>query len=173
MDGSLTINEILNWLKDNFGWVVTLLSLTIEIVPVKFKPISWLAGIIFKPIRSEMAQIRQELSDKIDKVNSDLKAEIDSVKAENCNDKKNINELLKAFEMSEISRIRWSIIEFANSIENGQLHTRDEYRHIKDDNKRYHALIEKYDLENGVIDEEMIKINNHYEDNKDSTSVFF
>ena len=54
-----------------------------------------------------------------------------------------------------------------------QKHTRDEYRHIKDDNRRYHALISKYQMENGVIDEEMEKINSHYDANKDSTSVYF
>ena len=44
---------------------------------------------------------------------------------------------------------------------------------LKDDNIRYHTLIEKYELSNGLIDEEMMKINEHYENNKDNTSVYF
>ena len=75
--------------------------------------------------------------------------------------------------MAEISRIRWEIIEFSNSIENDQLHVRDEYRHIKDEYKKYELLIKKYNLENGIITEEIEKINKHYDENKNSNSVYF
>ena len=84
-----------------------------------------------------------------------------------------MDDLISSTELSEISRIRWNILEFANSIDNDQKHIRDEYRHIKDEAKRYHALIEKYDIDNGIIDEEMEKINKRYEENKSSSAVYF
>ena len=75
--------------------------------------------------------------------------------------------------MAEISRIRWTIIEFSNSISNGQLHVRDEYRHMKDEYKKYENLIDKYNLENGIVTEEIEKITKHYNDNKNTPSVYF
>ena len=120
-----------------------------------------------------MKQMKEELNNKIESVEKNLKEEIEQVKAEQHKENSRIDDLIRSNEMAEISRIRWEIIEFANSIENGQLHIRDEYRHIKDDNRRYHHLIEKYDLQNGVFDEEMEKIEKHYEENKDTSSVYF
>jgi hypothetical protein len=114
-----------------------------------------------------------ELNKNINSVKEDLKLEIESIKKEQIQQKESIEDLTKVNELNEISRIRWEIIEFANSIENKQLHIRDEYRHIIDDNKRYHALIEKYELDNGVIDEEYEKIYKHYMENKGANKVYF
>lgn len=173
MDETITFVEVLQWFADNFYKIVLVLAIFFEITPIKFNPITWVLNLIYKPIREEIKDLKDELNTKIDSVKDDLKTEIDQLKIEQVQNKETITELIKSNEMTEISRLRWEIIEFANSIDNNQKHTRDEYRHIKDDNRRYHALIAKYELENGVIDEEMEKINNHYDANKDSTSVYF
>ena len=100
--------------------------------------------------------------------NNDTTIQVDLRKKNSVKD-----ELIYSNEMAEISRIRWTIIEFSNSLANGQLHVRDEYRHIKDEYKKYEGLIEKYDLENGIVTEEIEKINNHYNEFKDTPSVYF
>lgn len=175
---------MLNWLKtliDAFGlsngniFIIILLmcSIFFEIAPIKLNPISWLIKFIFKPIRDDISDMRTELNNNIEAVKNELKSDIESIKQEQFVQKESIDDLVRANEMNEISRIRWEIIEFANSIENKQLHIRDEYRHIIDDNKRYHTLIEKYGLDNGIIDEEYEKIYNHYKENKDSNNVYF
>lgn len=175
---------MLNWLKtliDALGlsngniFIIILLicSIFFEIAPIKLNPISWLVGFIFKPIRTDINEMRVELNNNIENVKNELKSDIESIKEEQSQQKESIDDLLRANEMNEVSRIRWEIIEFANSIENKQLHMRDEYRHIIDDNKRYHILIEKYGLDNGIIDEEYEKIYKHYKENKNGNSVYF
>lgn len=173
MDNAITFMDVLQWCTDNFYKIILVLGIFFEISPIKFNPITWVLNLIYKPIREELKKLKDELNTKIDSVKDDLKTEIDQLKAEQVQNKDTITELIKSNEMSEISRLRWEIIEFSNSIDNNQKHTRDEYRHIKDDNRRYHALIAKYEMQNGVIDEEMEKINSHYDANKDSTSVYF
>ena len=173
MDKSITVIDVLLWLKQYIFQIIVVIGNFVEITPIKINPISWLGKIIFRPIRDDMKQMKEELNNKIESVEKNLKEEIEQVKAEQHRENSRIDDLIRSNEMAEISRIRWEIIEFANSIENGQLHIRDEYRHIKDDNRRYHHLIEKYDLQNGVFDEEMEKIEKHYEENKDTSSVYF
>lgn len=173
MNDPITFSDVLGWAQSNLGWIVALFCVFVEITPIKISPISWLASVFFKPIRSELKSMKTELEERIDSVKTELKAEINTVKQEQELQRKDINDAVRAIEMSEISRLRWEILEFANSIDNKLVHTRDEYRHIKDQSKKYHALIQKYKLDNGLIDEAMQKINNHYDKNKDSTSVYF
>ena len=158
MDNTITLMDVLLWLKQNIFQIIVVLGVFFEITPIKINPISWLMKILFKPIREELKVMKEELNDKIDSVEKNLKGEIDQVKAEQRRENNRIDELIKSNEMAEISRIRWEIIEFSNSIDNGQLHIRDEYRHIMDDNRRYQKKKKKYDLQNGVFDEEMEKI---------------
>lgn len=173
MENTITFIDVVLWFKQYALWIIAFLGIFVEITPIKFNPISWLTGLLFKPIKKDMSDMKDELNNKIDSVKTDLKVEIDSIKSDQQKYNETINSLIKSNEMTEISRLRWEILEFSNTIDNGQLHTRDEYRHIKDDSKRYHDLIKKYGLDNGVIDEEMEKINAHYEEHKDSTSVYF
>ena len=194
--------DVLQWIANHIFQIIVFIGVFVEITPIKFNPISWFLNLLFKPIKSDMDDMKKEINSSIDTIKEDLqtdisnvktdlkseiatvksdmkdeignvKAEIDGVKQEQVNQSNTINELIKSNEMSEIARIRWNILEFANSIDNGQLHIRDEYRHIKDNAIRYHALISKHDITNGIIDEEMDKINKHYEANKNGTSVYF
>ena len=169
---TITIVDVLQWCWNHILEIIVILSIFVEITPVKINPISWLAGILFKPLRKDMNDMKVELSGNIDAVKKELKDEIDKIKEKQQEEEKSINELITSNEMSEISRIRWEIIEFSNSIENKQLHIRDEYRHIIDDRRRYNALIAKYKLTNGIVDEEYEKIIKHYEDNKNNPEMF-
>lgn len=173
MEDPITFSDVLGLLKEYFIQIIVVIGLFVEITPIKINPISWLLKLLFKPIHDDMKSMKDELNKKIDGIKQDLTKEIDQIRIEQKQENNRIDELIKSNEMAEISRIRWEIIEFSNSIDNGQLHIRDEYRHIKDNNRRYHALIQKYELDNGVVDEEMEKINKHYEENKDTTSVYF
>ena len=169
----ITFMDILTWLWDHIVIIILVLSVFFEISKIKINPISWIIKFVFRPIRKDMDDMKKELKDDISNMEQKLSEEIDSVKSEVSSEHKRIDDLISSTELSEISRIRWNIIEFSNSIENGQKHIRDEYRHIKDDAKRYHTLVEKYGLDNGIIDEEMEKINKKYDENKHTSSVYF
>lgn len=175
-DGDLA-TLIVEWSLKNIGWIIVFISGFIEITPIKFNPVTAFLNLIYKPIReeirNEISKLNTEINSQIDSVKNALKEEITQIANQQEMQTETVNQLIKSIEMNEISRIRWEIIQFSNSIENKQLHIRDEYRHIIDDNKRYHMLIEKYELENGVIDEEYDKIIKHYNANKGSSSVYF
>lgn len=167
------LKAVLLWAGNHVIEIIIFLSIFLEISKVKISPISAITNLIFKPIRKELESMRKDFKKEIDELRSDLTSQIDSLRTDQEESKKAVDEMIQSNEMAEISRIRWEIIEFSNSLKNGQLHVRDEYRHIKDDHKKYEALIAKYNLENGITDEEMENINTHYEANKQSTSVYF
>lgn len=168
---TITFGQVIEWAK-NLTWIVVILGVFIEIVPIKIHPILWLMNAILKPIRDEICNIKKELNDKIDETKNTLSEKIDKVESKQLEEEQKIVELIQAQEMDSISRIRWEILEFSNSIQNGQLHTRDEYLNIRDNYSRYHHLIEKNRMTNGLLDEEMKKINEHYEDNKNSNEFY-
>lgn len=164
--------EVLNWIGQHIWQIIIGAGVFFEITPIKINPISWIVGVVSKPIYAKIDDLKKELKDDINSVKTDFKTEITEIKQYQEQSDLTVKELIQSNEMSEISRIRWEILEFSNSIENCQLHTRDEYRHIKEDNIRYHELINKYGLTNGLITEEYEKIENHYNDNKDSSAVY-
>lgn len=167
------LKDALLWASSHIIEILVFLSIFLEISKVKINPISSLVKFIFKPIRKEIEELRKEFKNDIEGLRNDLTAQIDSLREDQEKSKEAVEELIYSNEMSEISRIKWEIIEFSNSIENGQLHVRDEYRHIKDEYRKYEALLEKNNLENGMITEEIEKIQNHYEENRNTTSVYF
>lgn len=167
------LQHILKWMSYHVVEIIIFLSIFVEVSKIKFNPISALIKFIFKPIRMEIEELRKEFKQDILDLRNDLTSQIDSLRGDQEKEKEAIDELIYSNEMAEISRIRWTIIEFSNSLTNGQLHVRDEYRHIKDEYRKYEGLIEKYDLENGIVTEEIEKINKHYEENKDTPSVYF
>ena len=59
-----------------------------------------------------------------------------------------------AIDENEKDRIRWEVLDFANSCRNGQKHTRDQFQHIITLNDKYRALLAKSDDTNGVFDED-------------------
>lgn len=171
--GDITAMSVLSWIWDHIVAIILILSIFFEISKIKINPISSLMKWLFKPLRKDMDIMKQEINKNIDSVREEFKVEIESLKAQQKSDADRVDELIETNEMTEISRLRWEIIQFSNSLENNQKHIRDEYRHIKDDYKRYHSLIEKYNLDNGIIDEEIEKINKRYEENRSSSAVYF
>lgn len=167
------LQSILIWMSHHVVEIIIFLSVFVEVSKIKFKPLSALFKFIFKPIHNEIEEMREEFKKEIKDLKDDLTTQIESIREDQEKEKHAIDELIYSNEMAEISRIRWSIIEFSNSLTNGQLHVRDEYRHIKDEYKKYERLVEKYDLENGIVTEEIDKIEKHYLENKNNPSVYF
>lgn len=65
-----------------------------------------------------------------------------------------MDDLEKNEDENEMDRIKWEIFDFANECRNHIRHTKDEFQHIISMNTKYHRLLDKYGLENGVFDEE-------------------
>lgn len=80
-----------------------------------------------------------------------------------------INELRKAIEdqgkridENEKDRIRYEILDFANSCHNGRNHTRDEFKHIIKLNTKYIELLKRTNDSNGEFEIEYQYINELY-----------
>lgn len=168
----LTAGQVISWILEHIVGILALLGIFFEIVPIPLHPLKWLSKKFFNPIRYEMKDMKKDITDELEKTKLELKEEIDQVRKQTEDQGKTIQNLIISNELDEISRIRWQIIEFARSLDNGQKHMRDEYLQIKELDKRYHFLIEKHNLSNGILDEEMEKINNHYNENKTRGEVY-
>lgn len=105
------------------------LSIFIQIVPIKIKPISLLLKWIGK-------ELNKESDAKIDKLTTAVK------------------ELEENQDNNEKDRIRWEILDFANSCRNNIRHTKDEFQHIISLNDKYKVLLKKTNDTNGVFDAE-------------------
>ena len=137
-----TIINAWNIAKD-FIPIATALSVVVEITPIKINPWSK----ILKSIGKIM--------------NQDL-----------CVEMKNINEKLKVVssrvDENEIDRIRYEILDFSNACRNNREHSKDQFQHVIDINKKYHKILEENGLENGIIDVEYDYILRVYKDCQDN-----
>ena len=134
------MQEVLNWIKFNFptiGWILLVLSIFIQITPIKISPWSALFKWIGKMITNNACSKIDGLITKVDQ----LEASIDA---------------------NEKDRIRWEILDFANSCRNDRKHSRDEFQHIVDLNDKYKRLLKKTGDANGVFDIEFKYIQDLY-----------
>lgn len=126
-------NEILNWLSSNIVQIIIILSIFIQISPIKWNPITslfnWLGRIITEGVSKQVEEMN-----------------------------KTIDNIQKQIYTNEKDRIRWEVLDFARSCRNGQDHTYDEYKHIIKLNDKYQDLLAKTADKNGVFDNEFTYI---------------
>ncbi len=116
------MQQIVEWIGKYLWQIVIVLSIFIQITPIKINP--WSA--LFKWIGGFLTN---EINNKLDKISKEV--------AEN-----------------EKDRIRWEILDFANSCRNGRRHTRDEFQHIVELRDKYERLLKETKDKNGVFEVE-------------------
>lgn len=121
------MHEILQWICKN--WAITLFgaSCLIQISPIKINP--W--TVIWKYLS--------------EKLTGDLKKEVSSLKDEQSKQHQMIIE-------NEKDRIRWEVLDFANSCRNKRKHTKAEFEHIIVLNGKYTELLKETNDTNGVFE---------------------
>ena len=105
------------------------LSAVVEISPIKINPWSSVLRWIGRVINADVVQRLQRLEERADEQRTSI-------------------------DENEMDRIRWEVLDFANACRNHVRHTKDEFQHIIALNGKYHRLLEKYKMENGVFDAE-------------------
>lgn len=110
--------------------IAALLSVFIEITPIKFNPVSKALAWVGKKINGEVVSKVEDQGKKLD-------------------------DLAEKMDENEIDRIRWEILDFANSCRNGRHHTKDEFTHIIAQNDKYHRILEQRSMTNGQTELEM------------------
>ena len=132
------MQQILDWLAGNWGLAALVGLGLVEFTPIKVNPLSrilkW-AGNVFNG----------EVMKRIDKL------------------EENIGKLEQNVDTNEMDRIRWEVLDFANSCRNGRRHTKDEFEHIITLVKKYEQLLEKLGKENGVFELEYQYIKELYQ----------
>lgn len=135
------IEQVLDWLVKNFISVVVIFSVFIQITPIKWNPLTtfakWLSKIFTK-----------ELSDQIETMQG------------------NLDDIREDIDENEKDRIRWEVLDFANSCRHGRKHTKDEFQHMITLNDKYKVLLERTEDQNGVFESEFKYIKGLY-DNSD------
>ena len=65
-----------------------------------------------------------------------------------------MDDLIQVIDENEKDRIRWEVLDFANSCRNNRKHTKDEYQHIIALNDKYRELLALTGDTNGVFEAE-------------------
>jgi hypothetical protein len=110
------------------------------------KIVAWITKIVNQAMKSITIDIKQELMEL----------------------KLAIKEQDKKIDQNEKDRIRYEILDFANSCHNGRNHTRDEFEHIIALNDKYKILLERTHDENGVFNIEYKYIDKLYSEKKEN-----
>lgn len=125
----MTLQEILKWAGHNVWGIILALSVFIQITPIKINPWSalfkWIGGLINADTRKDIKEVKEIVTEQQETIDE-----------------------------NEKDRIRWEVLDFANSCRNGRRHTKDEYQHIITLRDKYVNLINKTGDTNGVFDAE-------------------
>ena len=119
--------QILNWIGQHIIHILLVLSVFIQIAPIKINPWTSLIKWIGRSLTSN-------INDKLIKMENDLKS------------------LSFDIDENEKDRIRWEVLDFANSCREGMRHSKDQFQHIITLNDKYKKLLKKTEDKNGVFD---------------------
>ena len=132
------LEKVLDWLVHNFVQIIIIFSVFIQITPIKWNPVTsfvkWLGKTLTKNIQDSV----DDIADQVETLQDDVNA-------------------------NEKDRIRWEILDFANSCRNGRNHTHDEFKHIAELHDKYKVLLERTKDSNGVFDAEYKLIDKLYQ----------
>ena len=139
------MEDIFKWVQGHWGFCAFCIAAVIQITPaIKWNPITafvkWLGKVIIQPAMDKLGKMQDEIEE--------IKSEQKLLRAERKADEKD--------------RIRYEVLEFANSCRNNRRHTRDEFQHIIDMNDKYERLLKETNDTNGVFTEEYKYILNLY-----------
>lgn len=130
------LQKVADWLVHNIIQVALIISIFIQVTPIKINPWSklfkWIGGVITAESDKKINQLI-ETTDEM---------------------QKNIKTLQQNMDENEKDRIRWEILDFANSCRNNQQHTKDEFQHIITLNDKYEKLLALTGDTNGVFEAE-------------------
>lgn len=136
-----TTERIINWLYNNIIQIIVISSIFIQITPIKWNPITSFIKWVGKILTQDVNKAIDKINDAIDEMREDI-------------------------DENEKDRIRWEVLDFANSCRNGRKHSKDEFEHIVTLNDKYTELLKRTGDRNGVFTSEYEYINTLYNERK-------
>lgn len=116
----------------------------IQIAPIQVNPWSWILKKVGNLMYAEIREEIKQLENKID----------------NLSNKVDGNE--READMRRISTLRWSIINFAHILKEGQSYSSSAFDHIYDEHREYLDLLKKYNMTNGQTESAMKVVDEYY-----------
>jgi hypothetical protein len=150
---------------------ILLLGVFVDISPIKFNPLK----AIFKYIGEAF---NSSIKTEINNFKVEVNTKFNQLQSEQMLQQETLDKLISDQGNKEVSRLRWEIVDFKNSIVNGVKHSRGQYRHVL-------AAIESYintvSVEESKLDEDYYRevledgeaIREHYEKYKDDANVLY
>lgn len=116
-------------------------------------------GIIVTFIKNAKSNSKEKTAEYIKKaMEPDLKDIKNSIKGL----KVDISDIKESSDRKEMQRLRYECLCFASDLRKGDAKTRQEYEEIFRMEDSYNSLIDKYNIENGFMHEEMFYVHNQY-----------
>lgn len=165
-------------LELGIGRSITLLvlfgSIFIDITPkIKWNPIKSIFGYIGNCFNSSIEK-------EIELFKQEVNGKFDQLKQEQLAQRETLDKIVVDQENKEISRIRWEIIDFENSLQNGVKYPREQYRHILDEAAKYQRMISSMgeeDINEDEVFSEVLetveRIKKHYEEKREDLTILF
>lgn len=153
---------------------VLFLSIFIDVTPkIKWNPIKAIIGYLGNcfnnGIEKEISTFKEEVNTKFDELRQEQESQ-----------RETLSKIILDQENKEISRLRWEIIDFENSIQNEHKYSREHYRHILDDAEKYKRIMSSMinnDTDDGEIVSEVLetieRIEKHYMEKRDDPTILF
>lgn len=117
----------------------------VEIAPIKINPISsalkWIGSKLTQELNDKIKQQEERQRTEMEKLGKDiesLKEDMRSVKLQQAQD--------------EVDLIRTEILQFGYSLRKKEKHTKSQFEQIITLKTKYDHIIEKYELDNGVLE---------------------
>lgn len=124
---------VFEWILNHWSLVAAAVGLFVQVTPIfKANPITALVRWLGKLTNADLMAANEKVMSEI----ADIKSELEDQKA--------------TIEENERDRIRWEILDFANSCKNGRRHTQDEFEHIIAINDKYEQIMKNSGQPNGV-----------------------
>ena len=153
---------------DKLNPIVQVLSV-FSTMAISLTAIIALLSTVFKPIRKGVVWIykklvgnkdkNEEVLNKINDLENAFTTRVDNLEKTLST---KIQEVSDRNDENEKDRIRWEILDFANSCRNGRKHSKEEYNHVIELRVKYEKLLEKTGDENGVFEEDYKYIQSLY-----------
>ena len=129
--------QILDWIGQHIVHIILVLSVFIQIAPVKINPwtslIKWIGKVLTYNINEKLIKMET-----------------------------NLNILSTSVDENQKDRIRWEVLDFSNSCKQGKRHSKDQFQHIITLNDKYKKLLKRTEDKNGVFDAEYAYIQRIY-----------
>lgn len=151
------VNSIIPILQ-TFSTIAVSLTAIVALLSAIFKPVRQFVVWSYKKIVGSKDK-NETIIKKIDQVETVLSEKIDNVETTLS---KRIQEVSNRNDENERDRIRWEILDFANSCRNGRKHSKEEFSHVLDLKVKYERLLEQSGERNGVFEEDFKYIEGLY-----------